>query len=51
MMLEYFRCDSTWTVVNGAYDLSDGCSGEMIGGVLFYVCGSHGISTPWPTKD
>ena len=32
-------------------ELSNGCSGEMIGSMLIYVCGSHGISTPWPIQN
>ena len=27
-----------------------GCSGEMIGSMMVYVCGSHGYKYSWPTK-
>ena len=51
MMLKYLGYDSTSTVAHRAHNLSSECRGEMIASMLFYVCGSHGARTPWPTKD
>ena len=35
----------------GGLSISNGCSGEMMGSMLIYVCGSHGINTPWPIEN
>ena len=40
MVLRYFGCNSIGTLVNRAHYLLCECSGEMIGSMLFFGCGS-----------